>query len=112
MKPRKTAFWVDVLVGAAFLAFGTIKGFSSGFSVINAGAVTIGLVFLLLAYRISVGTTDSRGGAGGIASALGDRSNAEGGTGGRGGKGIGGSGGDAVATGKNSTAKGGRGGDA
>lgn len=113
MKRRgKISFWVAVFISAAFLAFGSIKSLSDGISGWNGVVLGAGVLLLVLAYFLTGAVSSPRGGAGGLASSLGENSNAEGGAGGKGVGGLGGVGGDAVAEGKGSTAKGGRGGDA
>ena len=106
-------FWSPLFLAVASAAFTVLWGSAKGWNLTTIVAGGLTLVFVTAAYIVARRDSPVHGvgGSGGNAKALGENSDAIGGTGGRGRSGIGGSGGDAVATGTGSRAKGGRGGD-
>jgi hypothetical protein len=106
------AFWVPLLLGAAFLVFGWALNNTTLPTWTTVGAYIVGGCLIALAaysafcaaHRAAFGS----GGAGGTARVSGNRSRAFAGDGGRGGEGEGGPGGNAEVTGDQSLAVGGQ----
>lgn len=107
-------FWTPLLLAAASAAFAIFWASTDGWGSTALVACLLTAVFIGFAYLLAKWSASSQatGGTGGNADALGDESEAIGGTGGRGLAGRGGAGGNAVAKGVGSKARGGRGGDA
>jgi hypothetical protein len=118
LKDFTLAFWVQLLLGGAFFAFGlglsALKPSLPTWTVGAAFAVGVCLIALAAysAFRAANRQASGSGGAGGTARVSGDRSRAFGGDGGLGGHGEGGPGGSAEVSGDRSVAVGGKGGDA
>jgi hypothetical protein len=118
LKGFTLAFWVQLLLGAAFFAFGSgVSALKPNLPTWTIGAAfTVGVCLIVLAaysaFRAANREASGSGGAGGTARVSGNRSRAFAGDGGGGGDGEGGPGGNAEVTGDRSVAVGGKGGDA